>query len=132
MNKKIKNTIFKDNKRNGDKKLKNLQGGNHPPKNKILFKDDIKIIFAYSPIKKKAKPTDEYSTLYPDTNSASASGKSKGWRLVSATEEIKNNKKIGKKGIINHISFCAKTIFVKFKDPTGNNTVIRIIPIETS
>lgn len=63
MNKKIKNNIFKANKKAPGKKDKNSKGGNHPPKNKIEFKADIKIILAYSPIKKKAKPTDEYSTL---------------------------------------------------------------------
>jgi hypothetical protein len=37
----------------------------------------IKSILAYSPRKKKAKVIAEYSILYPETNSASASGKSK-------------------------------------------------------
>ena len=32
----------------------------------------------YSPSENNAKPKAEYSTLYPDTNSASASGKSNG------------------------------------------------------
>jgi len=45
------------------------------------------------------KPIEEYSTLYPETNSDSASGKSKGTLLVSANAVIKNNKKKGKKVI---------------------------------
>jgi len=52
--------------------------GNQPPKNKIETKALIKSILAYSPRKNKAKVIAEYSTLYPETNSASASGKSKG------------------------------------------------------
>jgi len=50
--------------------------------------------------KKKPKVIAEYSTLYPETNSASASGKSKGGRLVSANVDIKNKKKNIKQGII--------------------------------
>ncbi len=38
-----------------------------------------------------------YSTLKPDTNSDSASGKSKGALLVSAKIDIKNIKNNGKK-----------------------------------
>jgi len=41
---------------------------------------------------------DEYSTLYPATSSASASGKSNGLRLVSAKIEIKKIKHKGNKG----------------------------------
>jgi hypothetical protein len=52
--------------------------GNQPPKNKMETKALIKSMLAYSPKKNKAKVIAEYSTLYPETNSASASGKSKG------------------------------------------------------
>jgi hypothetical protein len=49
----------------------------------------------------------EYSTLYPATNSASASGKSNGTLFVSAKIEIKKMIEIGNKGKINQIvSFC--------------------------
>jgi hypothetical protein len=47
-----------------------------PPKKKITNNEDISKIFPYSPKKNIAKIIDEYSTLYPATNSASASGKS--------------------------------------------------------
>jgi hypothetical protein len=36
------------------------------------------MILLYSAKKKSAKPIAEYSTLYPETSSASASGRSKG------------------------------------------------------
>lgn len=51
------------------------EGGNHPPQNKQLHKLLINIIFAYSPKKNSANPMEEYSTLKPATNSASASGR---------------------------------------------------------
>jgi hypothetical protein len=43
----------------------------------------------YSLKKNIAKLIEEYSKLYPATNSASASGKSNGVRFVSANIEIK-------------------------------------------
>jgi hypothetical protein len=58
-------------------KLNKKLYGNQPPKNKIDKSILIKSILAYSPRKKKAKVIAEYSILYPETNSASASGKSK-------------------------------------------------------
>lgn len=58
-------------------------------------------MLAYSEIKNKAKEAEAYSTLYPETNSDSDSGKSNGVRLDSATAEIKNNKKAGNNGKIN-------------------------------
>ena len=73
-----------------------------PPKKKKTVTSVLVITFAYSPIKKRANVVEEYSTLYPDTSSASASGKSKGGRLTSAKVEIKKSKKVIKKGKINH------------------------------
>jgi hypothetical protein len=61
------------------------------------------IIFAYSPKKNKAKPIAEYSVKNPATNSASASGKSKGARFVSARILTNQIKKAGKSGIKNQI-----------------------------
>lgn len=77
-----------------------IPGHNHPPKNNKLNKEDIIKILPYSPKKKKAKIIEEYSKLYPATISASASGKSKGARLVSATIEIKKIIASGNKIII--------------------------------
>ena len=72
----------------------------HPPKNIKLNKKLIKIIWAYSAKKNKANVIEEYSTLYPETNSDSPSVKSKGALLVSAKQEIKNIIAEGKRGII--------------------------------
>lgn len=52
----------------------------------------------YSAKKNRAKPIEAYSTLKPETNSDSASGRSKGARFVSARILTKNIKKSGKKG----------------------------------
>jgi hypothetical protein len=88
-----------------------------PPKKKITDKLDINKILAYSPRKKAANIIAEYSTLYPATNSASASGKSKGALFVSAKIEIKKTIAIGNKGKINQIvSFCIWVIVFKFNE----------------
>jgi hypothetical protein len=50
----------------------------------------IKIMLPYSAKKKRAKAIEEYSTLYPATSSASASGKSNGDLFVSANDVIIN------------------------------------------
>jgi len=115
---------------NGQKSKKD--GGNQPPKNNITVNALIKIILLYSAKKNKAKLIAEYSTLYPETSSASASGKSNGCRFVSANAHIKKIRNIGNNGITYQICFCAFTISFKFKDPDNNITEMIVIPIETS
>src|SRR6056300_630567 len=107
-------------------------GDNHPPKNKIEPIAHIKRMFAYSPSQNIAYIIPEYSVWYPATSSASASGKSNGGRLVSAKADIKKITNIGNNGMTYHKSFCAMTMSFKFKDPTHNNTLIIITPIDTS
>ena len=82
-----------------------LKIGCQPPKNKITIKEHIKIILLYSAKKNNAKLIAEYSTLYPDTSSASASGKSKGCLFVSANAHIKKIINIGNNGIQYHKFF---------------------------
>lgn len=55
-----------------------------PPRKQITKIAEISPILLYSARKKDAKRRDEYSTLKPETSSASASGRSKGVLLVSA------------------------------------------------
>ena len=74
-----------------------------PPRNIITVNVLIKIIEPYSARKNRAKPILAYSTLKPETNSDSASGKSNGARLVSARIETKNIRNKGKKGIAKTI-----------------------------
>jgi hypothetical protein len=93
-------------KTKGSRIAKKLKGtSNQPPRNITTVNILIKIIDPYSARKNNAKPILAYSTLKPLTNSDSASGKSKGARLVSAKIEIKNIKKRGKKGIKKNIQF---------------------------
>jgi hypothetical protein len=71
--------------------------------------------------------------LYPATNSASASGKSNGVRLVSASIAIKKRPPIGKSGKKNQVvSACAVTIFAKLREPDRRITGKRIRLIATS
>ncbi len=74
-----------------------------PPKNRRALRPDLRIILLYSARKNSANPLAEYSTLYPETSSASASGRSKGWRFVSASVVIKKMIKIGNSGAASQI-----------------------------
>src|SRR3546814_10362059 len=73
-------------------------GGSQPPRNRIEVIALIRIMLAYSPRKKSAKAIAEYSEKYPATSSDSASGRSKGARLVSASAEMKKITNIGRSG----------------------------------
>ena len=89
----------------------------------------IKIILLYSPKKNIAKGRDEKSTLYPATSSASASGRSKGVRFVSANIATRNTALTGNRGGKNQIlTNCENTIRAKFNEPerrtTGSNTSV--------
>jgi hypothetical protein len=73
-------------------KLKTNQKGNkikknQPPKKNIDIKVDIIKILEYSAKKKRTNVVAAYSTLYPDTNSDSASGKSKGTLLFQLMQK---------------------------------------------
>ena len=104
-----------------------------PPKKNKTNKLDITNILEYSPKKKEANIKDEYSTLYPATNSASASGKSNGIRFVSAKIEIKKIIARGNKGKINQVvKDCTNIIFRKLKELTKHIIGISIKLIDTS
>jgi len=77
--------------------------------------DEIKMILLYSARKNKANPIAEYSTLYPETNSASASGRSNGCLLVSAKAQIKNSTKIGNNGNAYQTVFWLSIIAEKLR-----------------
>jgi hypothetical protein len=109
-----------------------FNNGCHPPKKNNVVKVHIKIMLLYSAKKNKAKPIAEYSTLYPDTNSASASGKSKGCLFVSAKVQTKKIKNIGNNGRAKYVLYCAFTISVKFSDPAHKITDNKVTPIGIS
>jgi hypothetical protein len=124
---------FRKYQNSAGKNDKKLTGAFQPPKNKITIKLDNKIILAYSPKKNNAKVIDEYSVLKPETNSDSASGKSKGDLLVSAKAEIKNKRKEGNNGNKNQpIRSCHSTIIDKLKLLVITTTCNKITPKETS
>lgn len=79
------------------------ENANQPPQKNKTARLLIIIIFPYSAKKKRANAIAEYSTLYPATSSASASGKSNGVLFVSAREIIKNNIQNGNNGNTNQI-----------------------------
>src|SRR5579883_3144900 len=75
--------------------------------------------------------------MKPATNSDSASTRSKGGRLVSASAETKKITSIGSSGSQYqprkpHELFCASTIADKLSEPTHNSTVMMTKPMETS
>jgi len=105
---------------------------NQPPKKTRTVRALISIIDPYSARKNKANPILEYSTLNPDTNSDSASGRSNGARFVSAKILTRNIKKSGRKGTIKKTNDWKVTILIKFKEPTHSRVTIRISPSETS
>src|SRR6201996_2163809 len=94
----------------------------YPPKNNIDVNIHISTILAYSAKKKNTNITAECSVIKPETNSDSASAKSKGALFVSAMQPIKNIIKIGNKGKANIIIFCASILTVKFKLPVNKTT----------
>jgi len=67
-----------------------------------VIKDDMIRILEYSAKKNKTNVVAAYSTLYPETNSLSASGRSNGTLFVSAKAAIKNKIKLGHNGKKNH------------------------------
>ena len=113
INKKQKKVIFNEKKNidNHAQLSEKKTGTDHPPQKNVDIRVDINNILLYSPRKNIAKIIDEYSTLYPATSSASASGKSKGVLFVSANIDIKNIIKHGSNGNTNHpVLFCDTTI----------------------
>jgi len=95
------NNFSDEPKERGKLQRKKRQRQSSTKKNNTI-KEHISKILVYSARKNNTNPTAEYSTLYPATNSDSASGRSKGTRLVSAKAETTNKKKEGKKGRKNH------------------------------
>ena len=88
------------------------------------------IILAYSAKKNKANKNPEYSVLKPDTNSDSASGKSKGTRFNSAVIQIKNKIALqGENQQIHNTSDCQKIISRKLNERVYTETTKAFAPI---
>jgi hypothetical protein len=82
----------------------------------------INTILAYSARKKKTNITAACSVINPLTSSDSASAKSKGALLVSATDPIKKIINTGNKGIINQMALWLSMLLVRFKLPLNKIT----------
>src|SRR5476651_2244744 len=88
---KKKKQIFRKNQAAPGNQVKGamFRGGSQPPRNKMEHMAHISTMERYSPRKNNRKGVEEYSTKKPATSSDSASTKSKGGRLVSASAETK-------------------------------------------
>src|SRR5437867_2853178 len=69
------------------------KGRSQPPQNSVTAIADTVIMLAYSARKNRENLKPLYSVWNPATSSDSASGKSNGARLVSATPQMKNRMK---------------------------------------
>src|SRR6476469_5466891 len=112
-------------------------GGSQPPRNRIAPIAHIVPIATYSPSMNIMYGVEPYSTMNPATSSDSASTRSNGGRLVSASAETKNTMNIGNSGSQYQPKspkrvFCASTMSVMRKEPTQSSTVIMTKPMETS
>src|SRR2546428_3377466 len=112
-------------------------GGSQPPRNRIVHMAHMVVIAAYSPSMNSMYGVEPYSTMNPATSSDSASTRSNGGRLVSASAETKNTTNIGRSGSQNQLNrpnrpSCALTMSVRLSEPTHKSTVMMTKPIETS
>src|SRR5450631_989183 len=112
-------------------------GGSQPPRNRIVAIAHIVVIATYSPSMNNRYGVEPYSTMKPATSSDSASTRSNGGRLVSASAEMKKITNIGRSGSQNQPNrpqalSCALTMSVRLSEPTHSSTVMKTKPIETS
>src|ERR1700688_5013985 len=112
-------------------------GGSQPPRNRIVHMAHMVVTATYSPSMNIMYGVEPYSTMKPATNSDSASTRSNGGRLVSASAETKKITNIGSSRSQYqprkpHGVFCASTTAVRLSEPTKSSTVMMTKPIETS
>src|SRR4051794_16116762 len=112
-------------------------GGSQPPRNRIVAIAHMVSMAMYSPRKNNRNGVAEYSTAKPATSSDSASTRSNGGRLVSASAEMKKITNIGKSGSQYQPNnpkrpSCASTMALKLSEPAHSSTVMMTKPIDTS
>src|SRR6476660_9805168 len=73
-------------------------GGSQPPRNRMVAMAHMVVMATYSPRKNSKYAVAEYSTAKPATSSDSASTRSNGGRLVSASAEMKKTTNMGTRG----------------------------------
>src|ERR1044071_10135842 len=107
----------------------NGAGGSQPPRNRMVAIAHMVPIATYSPSINIMYGVEPYSTMKPATSSDSASTRSNGGRLVSASAETKKNTNIGRSGsqyqpnMPKRVS-CAATIADNFSEPAQSSTVM--------
>src|SRR5215510_5028826 len=90
-------------------------GGSQPPRNRIVPIAHMVAMATYSPSMNIMYGVEPYSTMKPATSSDSASTRSKGGRLVSASADTKKTTNIGSSGSQNqpsrpYLPSCASTM----------------------
>src|SRR6476646_10589067 len=101
----------------------------HPPKKRVVTMAQTVTTLEYSAMKKKENFIALYSVWYPAISSDSASGKSKGRRLVSAKPEIRKMKKERKSGsTYQRPSCCSRTMADRLTLPDSSSTGIKLRP----
>src|SRR3954454_4782873 len=107
-------------------------GSRQPPRNIVTVIAEITTTFMYSAMKYEAKRPPPYSVLYPPTSSASASGRSKGGRLVSANPATPKVRKPTNCGTTYQTACCDCTIETSDSEPAIITTPISESPSATS
>src|SRR6516165_2755990 len=115
------------------------KGGSQPPRNRMVVMAHMVAMATYSPSMNSMYGVEPYSTMKPATSSDSASTRSKGGRLVSASAEMKNTMNIGNSGSQYQFSMVnqgtprrfarprfswAATTAERLSDPTHSSTVM--------
>src|ERR1700682_2977383 len=108
-------------------------GGSQPPMNRIVHMAHMVAMATYSPSMNIMYGVEPYSTMKPATSSDSASTRSNGVRLVSASAEMKKMTNSGNSGSQNQLNnpqrpSCASTMAVRLSDPTHSRTVMMTKP----
>src|SRR5690348_10569291 len=103
-------------------------GMSQPPRKRVAMSMETVRTCEYSAMKNMENFIEEYSVWYPVISSDSASGRSKGRRLVSAKLEIQKKRKETARGSANQrcILCCAQTTSGSETFPTTKKTLSRL------
>src|SRR5437763_1548600 len=93
MKTKSRTSSFRKNQSGPRKSIPCANGKCQPPRKSVIASPESVIMFTYSAIWNRPQRTPEYSVWYPATSSCSASGRSNGARLVSATPLTRKTRK---------------------------------------
>lgn len=124
--------VFRANQIGPGMKASTATGGYQAPRKRRVLLEDLSRILLDSARKNRANPLAEYSTLYPETSSASASGRSNGCRFVSASVVIKKRIKTGSRGAPNQPALCLSPTVERLRDPLSSRRDSSVAPRETS